>query len=34
MRPILFALAFALALPLCSPAREPLPAELMQAKTV
>lgn len=34
MRPILFAVAFALALPLCAPARETLPPELMQAKTV
>lgn len=34
MRPILLAVAFALALPLSAAGREPLPPELMQAKTV
>lgn len=34
MRHALIAVAIALVLPVCAPAREPLPAELMQAKTV
>lgn len=34
MRPFLVALVLAFGLPLCAPARETLPAELMQAKTV
>lgn len=33
MRPFMIALAIALVLPVCAPARQPLPAELMQAKT-
>lgn len=34
MRPFIVALVLAFGLPLCAPARETLPAELMQAKTV